>query len=175
MSAATMLENYIILAVAIGPLEIIKDVWKWIDNTITLPAIGILFVATFLGLWQWFDRRARERDLSDVDRAHFRKQDLRRWFGVGVMVALAAAMAVVMRQRMPTSWMIGTLTVMILLIVVLLVLAFADLMATRRYARRHRRALAEEHTRFMLEVIRRASSSNAIAAPPKKQSEAPDV
>ena len=53
-----------------------------------------MLVAIFLGLWQWYDKRARSTELDEVDRNFFRRQDFRRWVGIGVMLILAAAIAV---------------------------------------------------------------------------------
>src|ERR1700733_6364985 len=45
-------------------------------------AAGITLIAVFLGLRQWYESRAREPDLSDLDRTYFIRQDLRRGLGV---------------------------------------------------------------------------------------------
>ena len=52
-------------------------------------AIGLGMITLFLGLRQWYQRRAREIDLSPEDITHFRHQDIRRRLGVGVMSAIA--------------------------------------------------------------------------------------
>jgi hypothetical protein len=52
------------------------------------------------------------------------------------------------------------------LIFVLLVLAFVDLMATRSYARRHRRGIARERLEFLVEQLRnRANHASEFDEP----------
>ncbi len=133
-----------------------------------LTAGGILLVATFLGLWQWFDRRARDPNLDDGDLFFFRQQDSRRWVGIAVMAMLALAIALepFASSAIPEStkpvWQLTVLSILIGLILTLIGLALADAMATRRYIRRHRRELVDEHGKLMLEVIRRASAADAM-------------
>ena len=52
-------------------------------------SLGIGLIAVFLGLSQWYEWRARETDLPDKDRSHFRRQDLRRIAGVVLLIVLA--------------------------------------------------------------------------------------
>ncbi len=52
-------------------------------------AAGLTLIALFLGLRQWYERRARESDLSPADSVHFARQDMRRRAGVAVLVAIA--------------------------------------------------------------------------------------
>jgi UDP-N-acetylmuramyl pentapeptide phosphotransferase/UDP-N-acetylglucosamine-1-phosphate transferase len=118
-------------------------------------ALGIFLIALFLGLRQWYERRARDLDLSPADHAHFSQQDARRNLGVAVLLAIAAIVVVTTRlepkvegKANPTFaelWII-----VLALIVVLLALAMLDWLATRVYARRHRRQMIRES----LEAIR---------------------
>ncbi len=143
-------------------------------KTAVLFAGGILLIALFLGLWQWFDQRSRESESSDEDREFFRRQDRRRYAGVGVMVALAVAIPVhsVLLYALPENnalhtrpWsgviFVAIWLVVCVMIVVLLTLAFFDLLATRQFARRHRRALHRERSKLMLEMIHRSGSSDS--------------
>jgi hypothetical protein len=152
-----------------------------LSNRTFLFACGIVLVAVFLGLWQWYDKLAREPDMDEADRDFFRRQDRRRWFGIGLMGLLAIAIFISEPSELsmtPTSlkalWQIGNLCVLIALIVALLVLSLFDWMGTRDFARRHRRDLAQEHTKLMLEVVRRAGSSDSIERVPEKQSNTPE-
>ena len=38
-------------------------------------AVGLCLISLFLGLRQWYERKAREPDLSEADRVHFSRQD----------------------------------------------------------------------------------------------------
>jgi ABC-type multidrug transport system fused ATPase/permease subunit len=146
----------------------------------TAMASGTVFVAVFLGLWQWFDRRAR--DVDEVDRIFFQRQDIRRLIGIGMMLLLAVAIFLVDTSESSLSpQTIGqfgqliNLFGMIALIIGLLALALVDAMATMRYARRHRRELSQEHAKLMLEVIRRTGSSDSIPRVSEKNREAPRI
>jgi hypothetical protein len=149
-------------------------------NANTAMASGTVLVAAFLGLWQWFDRRAR--DVDEVDRVFFQRQDLRRWIGIGMMLLLAVAIFVVdpsqpsmSPQTIGQLGQLVNLFCMIALIIGLLALALVDALATLRYARRHRRELSQEHAKLMLEVIRRTGSSDSIARVSEKKREAPRI
>jgi hypothetical protein len=152
------------------------------DNlTPLLTAGGIMLVAIFLGLWQWYDRRARETNLDEMDQDFFRRQDFRRWVGIGVMAALALAIAIEpfasarIRESSKGLWQLGMLSGLVGLIVALITLALFDWTATQRYARRHRRELSNEHGKIMLDVIRRAGSSDSFRRIPEKKNDAPEV
>ena len=68
-----------------------------------LISSGIVLIAAFLGLRQWYERRAREVDLSDLDRGYFFRQDVRRGLGVAVMLVLAAGFCISARAFRPRS------------------------------------------------------------------------
>ena len=160
------------------PVSAVSISGEW---TPILTAAGIILVAVFLGLWQWFDRRARDPETNEADREFFRLQDGRRWVGIIVMGVLAVAIAVVpaISSWIPPSaqriWPVASLCGLVGLILALLSLALLDAMATWRYARRHRRELAKEHAKLMLDVITRAGSSDSIRRVPAKKSEASEV
>lgn len=119
-------------------------------------AAGLCLIALFLGLRQWYERNAREPELSDADQIHYFRQDLRR--GVGVAVILAIAVLVLIGSRVEVQFQ-GKFNLLFLqiwvavlaLIIFLLTLALADWSATRSYARRHRRKLLRES----MDAIRR--------------------
>ena len=119
---------------------------------------GILLVALFLGLWQWFDQKSRVPDQFPEDREFFGRQDRRRYAGVALMALLALLLPLPTSDKIRlqhATLVILDLLIVCVLIVVLLVLAVVDGLATRRYARRHGRELAQEHAKLMLDVILR--------------------
>ncbi len=131
-------------------------------------ASGTIAVAAFLGLWQWFEKRARTADMEPADWAFFRRQDLRRWGGIGMMCLLAVGIFSVGRwdsAHTPHSGrdlgQVLTVFGLIVLILGLLALALFDAMATFRYARRQRRDLAREHAAILREVMRRSSAADS--------------
>ncbi len=112
-------------------------------------AAGLCLIALFLGLRQWYERRARESNLSPADEIHFWHQDTRRRLGVGVLLAISLLALTGSRiepkaQGQANLLFVGLWFVVLALILVLLGLALADLLATRAYARRHRKQLIRE-------------------------------
>src|SRR5262249_26957936 len=112
---------------------------------------------------QWYERQRREPELSDADRNHFARQDLRR--GLGVLIMLTLAVGLVIGSRIHPfvagqgNLMFVTVWLnMMGLIVVLFVLAIWDGLATRQYATRHRRSLARERIEMLREVLRDSES-----------------
>jgi hypothetical protein len=150
-------------------------------NDITAPiwfTIGILLVAVFLGLWQWFDRRSREVNLSAADRDFFVRQDRRRYFGVGVMTVLAALLPFIPNTEgstRPTLFGAISLLVVCGLIIVLLALAFLDGLATRRFARRQLSSLEQERTKLLLGVIVGRTGADSSRRKPDQKSGAPEL
>jgi hypothetical protein len=131
-------------------------------------AAGLCLIALFLGLREWYERRARESDLSPADQRHFWHQHLRRRLGVGVLVAIAilalAGSRIDPRAAGRANLLFAALWFAVLsLIAVLLGLALADLMATGAYARRRRKEMLRES----IEAIRR-DAREAGARPPGK-------
>ncbi len=101
-----------------------------------LISSGIVLIAVFLGLRQWYERRARESDLSQSDSRYFFRQDVRRGVGVAVMIILAAGLFI--GSRMPPKVggaanvvFVQTWLVISGLIIVMLGLAMIDWIATR--------------------------------------------
>src|SRR6478752_7208344 len=112
-------------------------------------ALGLFLIALFLGLRQWYERRARDVDLSGADLSHFRRQDARRYLGVAVLLAIAAVVFVTTRlvpivegkanPAFAELWLL-----VLAMIVVLLGLALLDWLATRGYFERHRQEMIRE-------------------------------
>ena len=134
-----------------------------------MTSLGITLIAAFLGLRQWYERQAREEDLSADDRAHFQRQDRRRGIGVAVMLFIALGLSV--GTRIPpkvdgrANWtFIECWMVVFALIVVLLMLAFFDWIATRHYARRLRRSIARERIEMLRDTLKQAPDSSPRAA-----------
>jgi hypothetical protein len=140
--------------------------------------IGILLVALFLGLWQWFDRKSRDPNPTPVDHDFFRRQDRRRYIGVAVMVALAFFLVVVSSQALADYskrlWLF-IWAIVCVLIAALLVLALIDAVATQRYARRQLRSLAQERAKLMLDALGRPRTYRSSRRPPEKPGDAPEV
>jgi uncharacterized membrane protein len=126
-------------------------------------AAGLCLIALFLGLREWYERQAREPNLSPADDLHFRHQDMRRRLGVGVLLAIAvlalAGSRIAPRAAGRANVLFVALWFLVLtLIIVLLGLALADLLATRAYAQRHRREMLRESIAAIRQQARQASA-----------------
>jgi hypothetical protein len=133
-----------------------------LDSDSLLISCGLVLIAAFLGLRQWYERRAREPDLPEEDVVYFRRQDLRRAVGVLIILALSALLSVGSRMppKLQGQWRLAFVEVwtgVIGLLAVLLSLALTDLMATRRYAQRKRRSMARERIRLIRGAIRESA------------------
>ncbi len=132
-------------------------------------SLGIGLIAVFLGLRQWYEWRAREVDLPQEDRSHFRRQDLRRAAGVILLILLAIEIWIGseipyrIANRPSRAFVFIWLFVGIELII-LLALAALDLLHTRRYARRLRRSLILERLRLLRDARDDRSAGQAPAA-----------
>jgi hypothetical protein len=140
-------------------------------------AAGISLIAAFLGLREWYERRARETDLSEADRLHFARQDARRILGVGVIFAIVVILlvsaALEPRIKGKANLVFIELWVVALgLIIVLLVLAMIDWVGTRTYARRQRRQIIRESLAGIRKEARSLGSS--IRKKPDSPAEPPD-
>jgi UDP-N-acetylmuramyl pentapeptide phosphotransferase/UDP-N-acetylglucosamine-1-phosphate transferase len=141
-------------------------------------ALGIVLIALFLGLRQWYERRARDRDLSGADRSHFARQDVRRNLGVAVLLAIAAVVVATTRLAPEVEgksnpafaelWLI-----VLALIVVILWLALLDWLATRAYARRHRLEMIHESFRKVQDNDDRRPEPEHIERPQATQDSPP--
>jgi len=137
-------------------------------------SIGVGMIALFLGLSQWYEWRARDPDLPDIDRSHYRRQDLRRAAGVVLLFWLAIEIWAGSRiphriaDRPNPTFLFIWLSVGIKLII-LLALAMLDLVHTRRYATRLRRAMILERLRLVRDARRRSDRGQAPSSsePPR--------
>jgi hypothetical protein len=134
-----------------------------------MTSVGITLIAAFLGLRQWYERQAREQDLSGDDRGYFKRQDVRRGIGVAVLLVIAVALSV--GTRIPPKVagkanlaFIEIWLVVFALILVLLVVAFFDWIATRNYARRLRQSMARERSEMLRDTLRQAAELPADPA-----------
>lgn len=132
----------------------------------TVMAVGAVFAVR-----QWLERRWRPADLPGADARHFARKDVRRLLGSAVMAAIALAIVASTRIDFRAGRAEGRLFAwtwmgILLGVVVLLALALLDWQANRLYARRHRRALAEER-RALLEEIRRHARGNPAPEEPE--------
>jgi hypothetical protein len=126
-------------------------------------AAGLCLIALFLGLREWYERNAREPELSPADDRHFRHQDLRRRLGVGVLLAIAVLALAGSRVEPRAAGRANVLFValwflVMTLILLLLGLALADLLATRAYALRHRRQMLRESIEALRRQARQAAA-----------------
>jgi hypothetical protein len=127
-----------------------------------LLSAGIVLIAAFLGLWQWYEWRARESSLPDVDRRYFARQDRRRGLGVAVIVVLALGLSVGARiaplsgRRANVAFVTIWLAILALL-AFLVALALLDWLETRRYARRQRRSMAQARSQMLRETLRESA------------------
>ncbi len=141
-----------------------------------LMSTGIMMIAFFLGLRQWYEFRARDSNLSEVDRRYFSRQDVRRGLGVAVMLSLSLAIWVGSRVepliagRANLSFLEVWLVVVVL-ILILLTLALFDWLATRIYARRIRRTLARERVELLRQVFGKSGTDLNEANGESEQSE----
>ncbi len=122
-------------------------------------ASGVLLVTAIFAWRQWVERVRREEDLSEADQDHFRRKDWRRFFGTTILGLIGVGMVVgslldfraskAAGQRFLAVW-VG----IAVLVCVSLVLAMIDWTATRDYALRHRRELAEVRRALFDEEVR---------------------
>jgi hypothetical protein len=130
-----------------------------------LMSTGIMMIAFFLGLRQWYESRDRDPNLSDFDRTYFSRQDLRRGLGVAIMLILALGIWIGARMEpliagKANMTFVQVWLVVIVLILVLLVVAMLDWLATRLYARRLRRSIARERIELLREVFGKSASTH---------------
>jgi hypothetical protein len=131
-----------------------------------LISSGITLIAAFLGLRQWYEWRARDVDLSDLDRSYFFRQDVRRGLGVAVMLILAAGLYV--GSRIPPKvadhanlTFVRVWLAISGLIIVMLGLALLDWISTRLYARRQHRELSSERRKILKETLGKRSEDRS--------------
>ena len=122
-------------------------------------ALGLIAVVALLLGWQWAERRHRGSDLSDDDRIHFRRQDVRRWVVAGALTLLAIGIHFgsrlpYKRDGRPNFTFVEVWLAVFVLIFILMGLALDDWLATRAYARRHRTAIVREGMEILRKEIR---------------------
>lgn len=115
----------------------------------TVLIVVLLTLALAFGVRQWLDRRRRSDKLTAEDARYFRAQDARRGLGSFVMLLIALAMGWGLMidprgdarrgQRFVAVWVL-----VFALVLLLVALAWLDLWAIRRFARRQRLAILEE-------------------------------
>jgi hypothetical protein len=132
--------------------------------------IGVTAIAGGLVLRLWYERRHREKGLSEADSRHFARQDLRRSVVAAVMVLLAACIglgsAVPHRVgRQPNPQFLAVWLAVIALIFVLIWLAILDWIATWLYGRRHRRAIDRARIEYLRSQRRRRRSVGGNGEP----------
>jgi hypothetical protein len=141
-------------------------------------ALGMVVVVVGLLAWQMLDIRRREPDLSEEDRYHFRRQDVRRGVVAVVMLALAAGIYLGSHtphrlHGRPNPLYLEIWVVVFGLLILLLALALIDWLATRRYARRHRSAIVREGLSILREEMRLRLARPANGQPLKGEDGAP--
>jgi membrane protein implicated in regulation of membrane protease activity len=123
-------------------------------------SIAVASIAVALGLRQWYERRVREADLGEDDRNYFVRQDLRRVFGVVVLLILAIGVLIGSRTAPQIAGhanlqFVAIWLVEFALIFLVLALALLDWLATRRYAQRQRRSMARERDEVLRGILGR--------------------
>jgi hypothetical protein len=138
--------------------------------SLVLAAI-VLAIAGLLAARQWTDRKNRGDERSAAESDHFARQDARRFVGAAIMALTALGIVIGSRINhrvpgVPQRLFVATWIIVFVLIFVLLSLAWRDWMATFAYARRQRKAIAEER-RALLESDQRRRSlpTNGQAEP----------
>ena len=144
-----------------------------------LMPLGIALIAAFLGLRQWYERRARAADLSDADRGYFFRQDLRRGTGVGILLAVAFGIYTGSHVSPRLAGGVNPLFLdiwmaVLAMVAVLLALALFDWFAIRTYAARHRRSMTQERLKILGETYRQAAA-HPQGARTEPESRTPDA
>ena len=132
-------------------------------------AVGVSMIALFLGLRQWYERRARLEPSechveTAAEQAFHRRQDVRR--GLGVLVLAALAVLVFAGSWVPPRihgkgnlGFIGVWLAVMALVVLALVVALWDWIATWRFARSRRQAMLDDHVEELRVHLRAAAEA----------------
>jgi len=125
-------------------------------------AVGLAGVIALLWAWQGYERRQRGDGVSEQDARYFAGQDARRRSVLGVLALLAEGVyfgtqVEPVLQGRPNPWFLGLWLGVVALLIVLMTLALVDWVATRSYARRHRRAIVREG----LQILRDGAARRA--------------
>lgn len=131
-------------------------------------ALAVASVAVGLGLRLGWERRNRDPDLSEADRRHFLRQDIRRAVGVALLSLLALGVYVGSRVPelipvegprrsgpavRPNLLFLAVWLGIFASLVGAVVVALIDWSATREYARRHRREMDRRRAEFVREAL----------------------
>jgi len=124
---------------------------------------GVLVLAIVFAWRQWVERRDRVPDLSDDDQRYFSSRDVRRSWGTGLLVLIAAGMFLGLSINPKANRAAGQQFVwvwvgVLVLLCVALVMALLDWQANLTYARRHRREILEAR-RALIEEEQRLRAS----------------
>jgi hypothetical protein len=127
-----------------------------------LMSLGIAMIAVFLGLRQWYERRARDGNLSQADRGYFFRQDLRRGIGVGILLVVALGISAGSRVSPRAAGGVNRVFVdiwlfVLVLVAALLALALLDWFAIRTYAARQRQSMTRERLEMLGDSYREAA------------------
>ena len=119
------------------------------ETSSLILSLGVFVVAAGLFVWQRFDLSRRESGLSPEDETYFAGQDFRRVLVMVVMLMLAFGVFFGSRvdhrlNGRPNPWFLGTWLAVFWLVIVLMATALLDWLATREYARRHRKEMVRE-------------------------------
>jgi hypothetical protein len=122
-------------------------------------AAGIVLIAVFLGLRQWYEWRARDTELSEADQSYFVRQDRRRYLGVALLLIIALAIAVGSRMQPKVAGRVNAIyfdiwLAVLVLVLVLLALALSDWRAIRTYASRQRESITRERLDLLADSYR---------------------
>jgi H+/gluconate symporter-like permease len=142
-------------------------------------AVVVLAIAGLLAAWQWADHQKRSDEHAEAEADYFARQDVRRFLGAFLMALVAIGIIVGSRidhrvaagqhRLFASVWI-----VVLLLLVVLLILAGSDWLATIGYARRQRKAIADERRAlFGSERSHPAVPHNGEAGPDNGESNGP--
>jgi len=130
-------------------------------------SLGVSVVAAGLLVWHRVDLSKREVDLCPEDATYFWRQDVRRVFVVILLILLAIGIYFGSRidhrlNGKPNPRFLVTWLAVFWLVIILTVTAMIDWLATRRYARRHRKELVREGLLILRDEMKARITQEAI-------------
>ncbi len=123
-------------------------------------AVSVVAVALLLTWRQLSDRAHRSDSISTADARYYCRQDRRRFKGslalalIGLGIGFGSRIDIHLDNRSRQAFLLVWLLVLLLILYVLL-LATLDLLSTRHFATRKRRALAEERQLVLQQELNR--------------------